>query len=262
MNASEKLCVVIPVHKPLLTNEETISLLACYNYLKEYDCFLLFPEGMDTFAYVEIFPSLILKPVLQVWLASVKAYNQMKTSMEFYGLFPSYDFLMTYELDAFIFSNEIKNHFGYYYDFIGAPMVSNNIRDEGLNSGFSIRNIKACMSVIKKLKAFKVNWKLKRFIYWNIPFAKKLIREQNIFLLKDGYLKAFYRHEYFHEDYIFTKIIPLLFVEFNVAPFEKALQFSFESQPELLFKKNGNKLPLGCHAWVKNLTFWKDFIKL
>ena len=33
---------------------------------------------------------------------------------------------------------------------------------------------------------------------------------------------------------------------------ETAIKFSFETQPEILFSKNNNTLPFGCHAWMKH----------
>lgn len=50
--------------------------------------------------------------------------------------------------------------------------------------------------------------------------------------------------------------------DFNIAPVEIALKFSFETTPKQLYKRNNEQLPFGCHAWEKyDPEFWKPFIQ-
>ena len=39
---------------------------------------------------------------------------------------------------------------------------------------------------------------------------------------------------------------------FNVAPWQKAIQFAFDAQPQRLFKLNQQQVPTGIHAWLKH----------
>lgn len=49
--------------------------------------------------------------------------------------------------------------------------------------------------------------------------------------------------------------------DFNPAPPEVAMKFSFEVHPEVLYELNDKQLPFGCHAYLKyNPEFWKKFI--
>ena len=72
MNEKLSLCVIIPVHKPKPTVDEVVSLRACKKQLAQYDCFLVYPEGMDTAAYTAVHNGLQLKPVDPAWLSSVE----------------------------------------------------------------------------------------------------------------------------------------------------------------------------------------------
>ena len=50
---------------------------------------------------------------------------------------------------------------------------------------------------------------------------------------------------------------------FKIPSPKDAINFSFESNPELLYKMNNECLPFGCHAWEKyGKHFWKQFIKI
>jgi len=64
-----------------------------------------------------------------------------------------------------------------------------------------------------------------------------------------------------NEDGFFSIYAKNLDKSFRVAPPDVAMHFSFECQPERLYKMTNQKLPFGCHAWQKyNPEFWSNFI--
>ncbi|RAJ11202.1 hypothetical protein LX64_00811 [Chitinophaga skermanii] len=261
------LCIIIPVHKPHLSPEDAAALQACAKHLKAYDTFLVFPKGMHTLAYLKIHPALKLQPVPPQWLASVADYNRMKMQPEFYQLFRDYKYMMTYELDAYIFSDQIALHKGYAYDFIGAPVFEGYLEAKTgagflpmLNSGFSIRNIHSCLKVLPLLKKFQARWRLQKLLVSNFRFLQKHFLQTQLQLILNEHLKGYFRGTYFHEDVIWTAIVPKLFPFFKVAPPTDAMQFSFEVNAAELLDMNHGQLPLGCHAWTKFPKFWKDYI--
>lgn len=267
MTAIRKLCVIIPVHKPSLSPEEASSLLACYRHLQTFDCFLVFPEGLLINDYLAIHPGLLPKPVAPSWLASLKNYNNMKMSVQFYQQFADYEFMMTYELDSYIFSSEIQQHHGFDFDYIGAPIFDGYMDAKpdasflgALNSGFSIRNIRACLIVLKLLKKYKLRWKLNRFAYSNVTLLRKKISRNQHNILFNDHLKGYFSGKSFNEDMIWSQVVPLIFPFFRVAPPETAAIFSFEVNPAQLLELNNGQLPLGCHAWPKFSSFWGKYI--
>ena len=268
MTATHKMCVIIPVHKEYLSAEERTSLSACWLHLQKYDCFLLFPEGLNTNNYVAIHPQLILKSLPAEWLSSLQNYNRMKVNPQFYAMFNGYHFMMTYELDACIFSSNVEEKFGFDFDFIGAPVFEDGMNTPGtafnhaLNSGFSVRNICACAKALVLLKKYRSAWKRKRFVFSNFQFLRRFIEPYKLNLIYNDHLTGYFRNGYFNEDIILSQIVPQLFSFFRVAPFEKAVAFSFEVNPEQLYKINNNHLPLGCHAWAKFYSFWEKFIDI
>jgi len=267
MNVLSKLCVIIPVHKPMLSEDEKLSLLACYRHLKTFDCFLVFPEGMPVDQYLAIHPRLQPKPVAPKWLSSLENYNRMKLYAPFYQQFSGYEFMMTYELDAYIFSSSIQEHHGFDFDFIGAPVFEGYLEagpdapfHGALNSGFSIRNIKACLTVLKLLKRYKLKWKFNHFLYANFAALRRKLRKEQDAIFFNYYLKRFYSGKSFNEDMIWTQVVPLMAPSFRTAPPEIAATFSFEVNPQRLYESNNGRLPLGCHAWPR-FPFWEKYIK-
>lgn len=274
---SNSLCVMIPVHKPNLHADDIISLNACKQHLGHYDCFLVYPLGMNVDAYVEKFDSLKLKPVNPSWLSSVENYNRMKIDINFYQLFNEYKFMMTYELDAYIFNSNIEDYKIYEYDYIGAPFFEwylHALPDapfiKGGNSGFSVRNIQSCISVLKDFKNYRTPWIIYNRFLSKIPHKiynaflyrfNKYTKDSKYKPIVNGELAFYFEHKHINEDIVWSQIVPLLFPWFKIADPIDAWKFSFEALPNRLLLLNSGQLPLGCHGWPKQKQFWKNYIK-
>ncbi|MBX3254666.1 MAG: hypothetical protein KF862_11040 [Chitinophagaceae bacterium] len=270
MGTTKKVCVVIPVHKPEMTYYEKVSLNACCRHLKNHDCFLVYPQQMDIAQYLRIHPGVIAKPVPAAWLSSVDCYNRMKVGIDFYRLFSNYRFMLTYELDAYIFSPDLENHRAFEFDFIGAPIfegfiaAGHDARFLGcLNSGFSMRNIQSCMYVMNNIHIIKRQWKLFKFFKSNFSVTRKillLLKWKKLPVFEHDHWVAYMKEQYFHEDIFWSELIPVLFPFFRIADFRSACSFSFEVNARSLYELTGRQLPLGCHAWAKFMDFWDDHI--
>ncbi len=200
------------------------------------------------------------------WQSAIHNYNKLKTSRFFYNLFSDYDFLLTYELDAFVFRDDIAWWCDKGYDYIGAPWFEGFYypkEDAPLisvgNSGFSLRKIKPIQKVLKSmhgrnpLDTDNSITNLLR-VYLKIPLRRLMsLTGENYNVVKDYWLS---------EDRFFSLAVPLVYKDFRVAPISDAVKFSFELKPERLYEINNNQLPMGCHAWWRyNLSFWKPFIE-
>lgn len=264
------ICVIIPVHKSILNEYEKKSLEQCYKVLKEYDIYLVCPIELNVIEYIKIVPTLNIKTVSKEWLQSVENYNSMKKTLEFYQLFFEYDYMLTYELDSYIFSNNwgIANCSS--YDYIGAPWFS-NYKDVGMpikvgNSGFSIRKISTCIEILFLRKQFysKWNWIKRKKIekFFKVSFLFWILDRRWNISSNNYYLSIFFSDVHINEDVFWCEIASRLF-DFKVASVEDAIKFSFEQNPSLLFELNGYQLPIGCHAWSKyDIEFWSKFIDI
>jgi len=269
----ETMCVMVPVHKPLPAPDEIISLQACRNHLHNYDTYLVFPEGMNVDKYLAVHNGLKLKPVNPVWLSSIEHYNKMKYGLAFYQLFNRYDFMLTYELDSYIFNADFNKYNAFSFDYIGAPFYEGYLKAlpgaafiQGGNSGFSIRNIRRCIEVLQTIKEkFRPEWNFYKKIASKFPRLKyqlnRLTKNKYDVYLTDKLAFAFTDIP-MNEDLVWSQIVPSLYSSFKVADPISALKFSFEAQPERLLKMNNGELPLGCHGWIKNQHFWKDYIDI
>ncbi len=215
--------VVIPYYHSNLSEFEQISFQNCLNVLKNYPIILVVPAGMPAENY-PLAAGLLYVQVPDVWLDSVASYNRMMLSEEFYQRFIQYEYILIFQLDAFVFSDSLDAFIGSGYDYIGAPWLKGwpylkNL-EKGVwhvgNGGFSLRKVSSFLNVLREQQ---VNW-------------------------KEG-----------HEDLFWASRDS---EEFHVAPMEIALAFAFEQDVRQCFAMNHNRLPFGCHAWEKyDFDFWR-----
>ncbi|RYY33155.1 MAG: hypothetical protein EOP46_17220 [Sphingobacteriaceae bacterium] len=269
---SKKVCVVIPVHSATPEYYELISFQQCFKVLGKHPIYVVAPKGLDLSAYKALVPEFKVQYIDKKWQASKLDYNKLKMSRYFYNLFQQYQYLLTYELDAFVFSDELEHWCNKGYDYIGAPWFDNAPPAEAKiigvgNSGFSLRNIKTMEQNLKKVyyidptrhSAFR---KQKFIMKLKGPIFKQLRRLSKLKSLLYKENTTIQKASFLFEDKVVFEFMAPAFPDFKLAPEDEAYRFSFEVNPEALYVRNGNKLPMGCHAWwLYNLDFWKPFIE-
>jgi len=263
---AKNVCVVIPIHSPNPTYFELISFKQGFSILGKYSIYIVAPEGLDLTEYykcISHFQTIFINPI---WQSSVRNYNKLKISRFFYNLFREYKFLLTYELDAFIFKDDIEFWCNKGYDYIGAPWFEGWAGAEpdadfipGGNSGFSLRKIELIEKILK-------TWFYKNPVEYNSGYRnliKAYLKSPYRWLKNQGGENYTIQNNYDHfEDVLWSMHVPIKFTDFKIAPLEDAIKFSFEVNPRRLYQLNDQKLPTGCHAWWRyDLDFWKPFIQ-
>lgn len=272
INPTDSVCIVIPVYSAVPSRYELISFNQCFKILGKHPIYVVAPDGLDLRAYKKVVPEFEVIHISKKWLASRLNYNKLKLSQYFYSLFAGYTYLLTYELDAFAFTDDLDYWCSKNYDYIGAPwfdaydLVKGNILRVG-NSGFSLRKIPAIQNGIRhifyidptrfrSIKNTRLLQKSKLVIYKQLNKVEAVISKfyaENMSIQKAAFLC---------EDRVISELMTRSIKEFNLAPVEDACKFSFEVNPGILYEMNNNTLPMGCHAWwLYDLEFWKPYIE-
>lgn len=243
-------CVVIPIYKPHPNKDETHSLCQCLKILQYYDIFFVTFESLDTHCYDVIVKQskthCIYEYFDKKFFDGISGYNKLMLSEEFYEHFISYDYILLYQLDAYIFRNELSKWCNLNYSFLGAPLpqnLSTAVEDahnkiskykvsiqHSFNGGASLRKTSDFIQTIRDNKELINGW------------------------YNDG----------LNEDIIFSA----LFLNNEFPSDAEAREFSFDMFPKEELDKNGRKLPMLCHGWTKskkenhvyNREFWLRYI--
>lgn len=256
-------CVVIPVHKHKPSGYERISFEQCFRILGQHDIVVLSPQGLDLSEYKAVVPNFNVRFINPQWQSSLLNYNKLKLSRYFYRLFQQYQFLLTYELDAFVFRDELEYWCNKGYDYIGAPwFVGHDKPGEELsgvgNSGFSLRRVAAVKPLLQKMYLHS-----NLFVKQETKPVLDAVKQAALRLLSLGRENySIQRFPSLFEDHFLCEVAAKKNPAFQIAPVQEAIGFAFETRPELLYQMNRQQLPMGCHAWWRyNLDFWKPHIE-
>ena len=114
-----KVAVVIPVYKEELDDLEKISLAQVRKVLKNYPIIFVAPEGKN-FSYLE--PGELLVQFHPQHFQSVETYSELLLQPFFYEPFLVFDYMLIYQLDAFVFYDALEEFCRLGYDYIGAAL--------------------------------------------------------------------------------------------------------------------------------------------
>lgn len=265
--------VVIPVYKANPTVIEIASFKQCLVILKNYDIYIITFKELDLSVYSEISLSVQKKYKLHFfaedYFTSVVGYNRLCLSRSFYECFLGYDYMLIYQLDAWVFNDELSYWCSLGYDYIGAPWFflskeehkyTKRVRGVG-NGGFSLRKISHCLRVLD-FPSFLPFVTPKMLLSESVSLKK--LAKYSFKLLGVGNNLNYFLRNNINEDGIFSLRAQHSWIFCQLPPFDVALKFAFEVNPSYLYDINNEKLPFGCHAFEKYEynTFWQKHIKI
>lgn len=282
--------VVIPIYKADPKGTEVASFRQCIKVLKSFDLCLVTYEELDLTVYKgiakEYSKEIKIKCFERHFFASVAGYNKLCYNIDFYSAFCNYDYMLIYQLDAWVFRDELQMWCEKGYDYIDSPffkevsskginpLYSKEMLDVG-NGGFSLRRIQYCIKLLERWKWFpyltpRYLWKMYlaentcanggKIYQLFLSFCKTIFRAFG----GRNTLNYFIRSGMLNEDFYFSKwAIHAWRMKANLPSCEEASYFSFEVNPSYLYDLNG-KLPFGCHAFEKWEfdTFWSKYIQV
>lgn len=249
-------CIIaIPIYNENLDANEQNALKRVFQVDHGCQIIIFAPENINL-SSVQVFlcnRAVSIKYFKKKYFSSVHEYSRLLLSPFFYKAFLSYEYILIYQLDAFIFQSNLFEWCNKDYDYIGAPWfetsktlrfyskmltssnpliswIKRNIdynRGDKIfvgNGGLSLRKVKSFYNISK----------------W-LPFIEPNIFKYNI-----------------NEDFVWSILVTKYFKNFRVPGFEEALRFSVEENPKESLELLGEELPFGCHAWGKHdIGIWR-----
>ncbi len=257
--------IVIPVHKATPTDDELLSLQQCALILKSHPICIVCPDGLDVSFYSDILSSTrtnwTIERFYPRFFEGIKGYNLLMLDKAFYKRFAEYQHMLIYQLDAWVFRDELDEWCSKGYDYIGAPWIEKDNKGNMTlacvgNGGFSLRRVQHFIDVLT------YNGPVRKASQLDLPPSLK----NNIYKLfySLGYqntIEYYKKDPTLYEDIFLSIFLSNTKLRAKMPRPEEASLFAFEKHPSFLFSKNG-KLPFGCHAWKKYEyeSFWHHYI--
>lgn len=265
----KKVVITIPVYKKEPSNLEVLSFKQVLKVLKKYDIVVFTHASLDLRVYYnlanEVGKSFMKVIFDEEYFKSIAGYNRLMLSVDFYKCFSDYKYLLIYQLDAFVFRDELEYWCDKGYDYVGAPFFK-SLKDDiygtkmlGVgNGGFSLRRIDYCKKVLS-LYRNKVLVSPLAYFYKD-KFINALIRIPWRLMGRKNTLQWFMDNV--NEDFIFSWCISNSSYSASLPSCDEALHFAFEVNPKYCYELTNGILPFGCHAFAKYEydSFWKPII--
>ena len=246
--------VVIPIYKENLSVLELKSLQQAYNILNKYPLIIIKPKSLDLSELLKRFPLLKTKTFDDHYFNKISGYNTLMLSEVFYSGFLHTKYILIYQLDAYVFKDELIHWCEKGYDYIGAPWLKKPIYNLPIISGI----MKLCR-IYDKHKGVKNKQELYNKI-GNGGFSLRKVNSHYETVIKEQeHIRLFLqqKHHLYNEDVFWATVS-----SFNYPEATEAVGFAFDKYPSLCYKLNNKTLPFGCHGWYKRKmkSFWKPVI--
>ena len=258
--------VVIPVYKDSMSADEKLSLLQALKVLGRYRICFCCPDNLDMSPYESVAGGLGVERFPPRFFVGFEGYNNLMCSYEFYKRFERYDYILIYQLDAWVFDDRLGEWCSKGFDYIGAPWFENHSCHEAGkklwlagNGGLSLRRtakfLEACNPSSKAQSLRQCLFGESGFFGW--------IRGLRHYCSQNTMADFRRRAKGRWEDVYFALGLQNTLHSMRIPGPQEAAWFSFECSPKYLYEAvTGGFLPFGCHAWRKWQydEFWSKFI--
>lgn len=227
--------IVVPVYKKYLNEQERISLRQLKRILGRYPIVFVAPESL-TVDYGDLSSDVRIQRFPDVCFSSIINYSRMLMSCGFYEKFLSSEYILIYQLDAFVFSDRLDEFCKMDYDYIGAPIP--RICWSGMpgrvgNGGVSLRRVRSML---------------------------RLLSEHGEMRLPETFASRWY---YRAEDAILSYWLSIDKASYQLPPVNVAADFALDQDVQHRFARlNEERLPFACHGWQRaTFPVWRRFIE-
>jgi hypothetical protein len=271
--------VLIPVYADSLHPAEKASLRQCLKVLGHYPIALVSHRGVNTQVYKELFEEAGVPFAVthfdEHYFRSVFDYSRLLLHRSFYERFRDSDYLFIYQLDGFVFRDELEAWCDKGYDYIGAPWMlrygygynGNTLWKVG-NGGVSLRRTQAFLRVFDAPFPLRASWYFLKSIRLRElgPMVRRTLRMMVEVVLRkptvEGILDRYF-DERVNEDCFWVEALAGTALSLHIPDVITGAHFCVERKPRYVCTEIlHGQLPFCCHAFEKyEYDFWAPHIE-
>ncbi|MEW6718184.1 MAG: DUF5672 family protein [Chloroflexota bacterium] len=263
MPKRKTVAVILLTHYPELTPDQEISIRHLQRFLDRYDKFLVMPQSLEF-----DLPGFEVRRFPDWHFCSIKDYDQFMLSPEFYETFLEYEYILTYQPDCLVFSDQLEGWCNLGYDYIGAPLFRDKANPtKGFsrvgNGGLSLRRVESFLKVLNSphIPSWKDVLTTSLPDLYKFPLPYRWLKKLRVFRAARRGVGWYTQQYSLNEDLFWSDRAKLFYPKFKIAPIDAALRFAFEGHPRYCYEQNNRQLPFGAHAWARwDRAFWEPFL--
>lgn len=236
MNRGESsVAIVVPTYKQALTSDERCALEQLQRVLGRYPRFFVAPESLQP-QYGRLSQGFGVVHFPDGYFRDTAAYSRLLLSEAFYAAFARYEYILIYQLDAFVFADRLLEFCAKGYDYIGAPIrySASLWHFAGArvgNGGLSLRRVASCQRLAR-------------------AFAQGAMPQPLWEVLAEN------------EDTCFGWAASQTELDFHVPSVKEALDFAVQENVQHVYRRIASGWrPFGCHGWDRFAdAMWRPLV--
>lgn len=278
---------MVPLHRLDIRRNETAALANGVDKLKGRIFFLVHKESDadHVMEFIEALPvqssdkeRIRSQAVEDRHLTGVESYNAMLLQPWFYKLFQSWDYILIFQLDAWIFRDDLQKWVDSDYTYVGAPWTGcfgDDTPDTGVgNGGLSLRAVGEmgrilsspefrCRPVFRGRELLHRSSVLRGYKGYELKDRSRLFcrRLAAYTAMNWGWHNTlkYYVELNVQEDWIVSVYAKRVYPWIRIPDMKEAAGFAIETNPRITSERFGVECPFGCHAWEKyDKAFWLE----
>jgi hypothetical protein len=259
--------ILVPLYRAHLEKDEILSVRQLIKVMGHRKIMVVCPEGLEVPKEVAHWEAIRFA---SEFFNGIDGYNNLMLSSEFYRRFQSYRDILIHQLDCLVFRDDLVKWSSKGFSYVAPPWLGKFWNDPKLglwrvgNGGFSLRRVSSALNVLAMtvpsgtMKAAGERAAGSYVDRGNPSNHYRAITSQP-WRSERATVEEDLRAYPLNEDLFWSFEAPLLDPSFKIPSAKEALSFAFEKAPRWCYRKNWWRLPMGCHAWVKeDRGFWAE----
>jgi hypothetical protein len=260
----KKAAIIIPFYQNIVSAYEKISLQQCERILSAYPRIAIKPTSLTLPIEANAVAFSDVISFDDNYFKGLAGYNRLMLSAEFYERFAAYEYVLIYQMDCFVFKDELSYWCRQGLDYIGAPWIKKTYHKNAVellllkvgqyfSSRFNSKNNELPNKYQLQNKVGNGGFSLRRVKKFHdlCIIMKPVI---------DHYLSN--PTNLYNEDVFWSIEVNRQTRVLNIPACETALKFAFEVPPVKIHFLNEQNLPFGCHDWDKYADYWRPVFNL
>ena len=259
----KKVAIIIPFYRNIISDYEKIALQQCERILSKYPIIAIKPNSLTLPDDALIVGFSDIVSFDDHYFKGLAGYNQLMLSSRFYNQFINYEYILIYQMDCFVFKDELSWWCDQDLDYIGAPWIRKTYHKNYVelfilkirryfSSRFNLQNNNVPNKYQFENRVGNGGFSLRRVKkFYDLCIIMKPVID--FYLLQTINL--------YNEDVFWSIEVNRQKRVLNIPSCQTGLKFAFEVPPVKAHKLNEQNLPFGCHDWDKYADFWRPVFK-
>ncbi|HVW14269.1 MAG TPA: DUF5672 family protein [Mucilaginibacter sp.] len=260
---AKKAAIIIPFYRSTVSDYEKIALQQCGKVLHAHTKIAIKPAGLtlpDEAKLVNFSETVTFD---DDYFKGVEGYNRLMLSSEFYGRFLDYEYILVYQMDCFVFKDELNYWCTQNWDYIGAPWIKKTYHKNALELAF-LKIKRYFATTFNKTEADIPNqYRLENKV-GNGGFSLRRVEKfYNICILMKPVIDSYLSQaiHWYNEDVFWSIEVNQQQNVLNIPDYHAGLRFAFETPPLKNSLLNEKNIPFGCHDWDHFADYWRPIFK-